>query len=72
MLPEDLKPVPWPWAKQVSWRSRDQAGTVSCRVPEPSPRPPTSLGSGLESSEPLPHPYLCDLIAEAICLGCSL
>ena len=58
--------------KQVSWRSRDQAGTVSCRAPEPSPRPPTSLGPGLESSEPLPHPYICDLIAEAICLGCSL
>ena len=52
----------------VSWRARGTA----CGAPEPSPRPSTSLGPGLEAAVRFSLPCLCDLRAMAVCLGCNL
>ena len=42
--------------------------TVSCRVPGPSPWPPTGQAQALLVT--LTHPCLCDLMAVAVFLGC--
>ena len=48
-------------------------GAVSCRAPEPSLGTPTGLIPGLEvTMNPLPHLHLCDLMATAVHIGCSL
>ena len=65
--PPSLPPCASGWAG----RSREQIGNYVLRAPEPSLRPSTSLGPR-RSSEPLPHPCLCDPLAVAICLGHSL
>ena len=51
---------------------RNRLKTTTCSAPEPSLRPSTSLGPGLEERWTLPHPCLCNLLAVAIFLGLSL
>ena len=50
----------------------NRLGSVSCRAPPPSPRPPPGRAQALRQGEPLPHPHLCDILAAAVPLGRSL
>ena len=43
----------------------ERRGTISCRAPEPSLRPSIAMAQALRSSEPLPHPCLCNPLAVA-------
>ena len=53
--------------QQVSWGAGSRLGVVSCRAPEPSPRPPTNWTEVCEVALNLPlvPPYLCSLMAVA-------
>lgn len=57
----------------LSWRGPgNRLAAVSCRAPELWPWLPTGQAQALRRLWTSPHPQLCDLMAAAICIGCSL
>ena len=58
--------------QQVNWRTQGTDGTMSCRAPERSLRPSTSLGPDLEEQWTSPPSLSLLPNSTAICLGCSL
>ena len=71
-FPESLQLIQ-PWASSWASMPKEQAWGVFCRASALSPRPPTSLGPGLEKVvSPPPHPCLWGLTAVTAPLHCSL
>ena len=57
----------------MSWKALgNRLGTLSYKASEPSLRPPLAVVQALRQRWTCPHPCLCDPIAVAVCVGCSL